>query len=256
MDHLIIKDCEFRSRLFLGTGKFSSPQVMVLALEASGAQMVTVALRRVDFKNPENILTWIDRKKYTLLPNTSGARNAKEAIFLAHMAREMGLGTWLKLEVISDSQYLLPDPFETLEAARSLAQEGFTILPYIQADPVLAKRLVEVGCPVVMPLGSPIGSNRGLKMKETLRILIEQATVPVIIDAGLGIPSHACEAMEMGADAVLVNTSIAIAEDPVLMAAAFGGAVEAGRKAWQAGRAAEKMEAEASSPLLGIVRGK
>ncbi|MBI3541580.1 MAG: thiazole synthase [Deltaproteobacteria bacterium] len=183
MKVLKIKDREFSSRLFLGTGKFSSPEVMRESLEASETQIVTVALRRVDLSRPErDILSFIDRKKYTLLPNTSGARNAKEAVFLAHLARESGLGDWLKLEVISDAQYLLPDPIETLEAAKQLNQEGFVIFPYIQADPILAKRLVEVGCPVVMPLAAAIGSNRGLKMKEMIRIIIEQSSVPVIVD--------------------------------------------------------------------------
>lgn len=252
---LKIKERTFNSRLFLGTGKFSSWEVMRESLEASGTEIVTVALRRVDLSRPErDILSFIDRKKYTLLPNTSGARNAKEAIFLAHLARESGLGDWLKLEVISDAQYLLPDPIETLEAARQLSQEGFVVFPYIQADPILAKRLVEVGCPVVMPLAAPIGSNRGLKMKEMIRIIVEQATVPVIVDAGLGAPSHACEAMEMGADAVLVNTAIATAENPVLMAAAFREAVIAGRQGYEAGRAAEREGAEASSPLWGVIR--
>ena len=255
MDPLKIKDREFSSRLFVGTGKFSSPELMRASLEASGASIVTVALRRVDLTHPthqtqkvDRILDFIDREKYLILPNTSGARNAREALFLARLAREAGLGDWLKLEVIPDPQYLLPDPIETLEAARQLTLEGFTVLPYMHADPVLAKRLVDVGCPAVMPLAAPIGSNRGLKMEEAIRIIIEQATVPVVVDAGLGLPSHACAAMEMGADAVLVNTAIATAGDPVRMAAAFRDAVRAGRTAWQAGRAEEKEKAEASSP--------
>ncbi|QQR80357.1 MAG: thiazole synthase [Deltaproteobacteria bacterium] len=246
---------EITSRLFVGTGKFSSHQVMKEALEASDASLVTVALRRVDFKKPdEDILHFIDRKRFTLLPNTSGARTAKEAIFLARLAREAGLGDWVKLEVIPDPRYLMPDPLETLEAARTLTQEGFAIFPYIQADPTLAKRLEDVGCPVVMPMASPIGSNRGLQLRETLRIIIEQSNVPIVIDAGLGVPSHACEAMEMGADAVLVNTAIATAQDPVSMAGAFKHAVIAGRRGFLAGRSEEKMTAQASSALEGMIR--
>lgn len=255
-DLLKIADREFESRLLIGTGKFSSPEVMRLALEASGAEIVTVALRRVDFSRPErDILNFIDRKRFLLLPNTSGARNAREAIFLANLAREGGLGSWLKLEVIPDPQYLFPDPVETLEAAKVLVKEGWNVLPYLHADPVLAKRLADVGCPAVMPLAASIGSAKGLKMREALRIIIEQATVPVIVDAGLGVPSHACEAMEMGADAVLVNTAIATAEDPGGMSQAFRLAVEAGRQAFLAGRATEKKEAEASSPLEGVIGG-
>jgi thiazole synthase len=255
MDRLKIKDREFSSRLFIGTGKFSSPEIMRNAIEVSGSEVVTVALRRVDLARPEkaDILNFIDRKKFLLLPNTSGARNAKEAVFLARLARESGLGNWLKLEVIPDSQYLLPDPIDTLEAATILVKEGFIVLPYMHADPVLAKRLAEVGCAAVMPLAAPIGSNRGMKMKEALRIIIEQASVPVVVDAGLGAPSHAAEAMEMGADAVLVNTAIAAAENPALMAEAFGEAVRAGRKGFLAGRAAERENAEASSPLEGTI---
>lgn len=255
-DKLKIGDREFSSRLFLGTGKFSSNHVMKAAIEASEAAIVTVALRRVDLSRPEeDVLHFIDRERFLLLPNTSGARNAKEAVLLAHLARESGLGPWLKLEVIPDPQYLMPDPVETLEAARQLVREGFIVLPYIQADPVLAKRLADAGCAAVMPLAAPIGSNRGLKMRETIRIIVEQAMVPVIVDAGLGIPSHACEALEMGADAVLVNTAIATAADPVRMAAAFKDAVRAGRAGFLAGRGREKENAEASSPLEGIVHG-
>jgi thiazole synthase len=247
---------KFASRLFLGTGKFSSNAVMKSALEASEASMVTVALRRVDLARKEDdILRFIDRERFLLLPNTSGARTAKEAVFLARLARESGLGDWLKLEVVPDPQYLWPDPVETLAAAEILVKEGFTVLPYMPPDPVLAKRLAEAGCATVMPLASPIGSNRGLRMREAIRIILEQATVPVVVDAGLGVPSHACEAMEMGADAVLVNTAIATAEDPVRMAAAFRDAVRAGREAYLAGRGAERDGAEASSPLEGIVRG-
>lgn len=254
---LKIADTEFSSRLFVGTGKFSAPQVMKEAIEASGTSMVTVALRRVDLtRKDDDILHFIDRNRFKLLPNTSGARTAREAVFLAHLARENGLGDWIKLEVIPDPQYLLPDPIETLEAARLLVGEGYVVLPYMHADPVLAKRLADVGCAAVMPLAAPIGSNRGLKMQEAIRIIIEQASVPVVVDAGLGVPSHACEAMEMGADAVLVNTAIATANDPASMAQAFGEAVTAGRRAFIAGRGSESLSAEASSPLEGIARAR
>ncbi|MBI1909060.1 MAG: thiazole synthase [Deltaproteobacteria bacterium] len=256
-DTLKIAGKEFNSRLLVGTGKFSSPQVMVQALEASGTEIVTVALRRIDLSRPEtDILHFIDRNKYLLLPNTSGARNSIEAIRLARLSREAGLGNWLKLEVIPDPQYLLPDPIETFKAAEILIKEGFIVLPYINADPVLAKRLADIGTATVMPLGSPIGSAKGIKTKENIRIIIEQATVPVVVDAGLGAPSHATEALEMGADAVLINTAIAVAEDPVLMAEAFRLAVIAGRKGYEAGIAQEKEQAEASSPLVGIVGQK
>lgn len=255
LEPLQVAKKEFSSRLLVGTGKFASPIIMREALEASGTEIVTVALRRVDLAHPDqDILSYIDLKKYQLLPNTSGARNAEEAIRLAHLACEAGLGTWLKLEVIPDPRYLLPDGTETLKAARILVKEGFTVLPYMQADPILAKQLAEIGCATVMPLGSWIGSARGLKTKEALEIIIEQATVPVVVDAGLGVPSHAAEAMEMGADAVLVNTAIATAEDPVGMAIAFKKGVEAGRLAWLAGRAKQKEIAEASSPLEGMIR--
>lgn len=255
MDDLKINNKSFTSRLLIGTGKFSSHETMRPALDASGAEIVTVALRRVDLARPAgDILQFIDREKYLLLPNTSGARNAREAVFLARLAREGGLGDWLKLEVIPDPQYLLPDPVETLEAAKILVKEGFTVLPYMHADPVLAKKLADAGCAVVMPLAAPIGSAKGLKMQEAIRIIIDQATVPVIVDAGLGVPSHACEAMEMGADAVLVNTAIATAEDPVLMAEAFREAVDAGRKGFLAGRMKETETAQASSPLQGVIR--
>ncbi|MBI2068090.1 MAG: thiazole synthase [Deltaproteobacteria bacterium] len=253
MDKLTIFNKQFRSRLLVGTGKFPSGPVMRESLEASETEIVTVALRRVNLARPEqDILSFIDRNRFTLLPNTSGARNAKEAILLAHLAREAGLGNWLKLEVIPDPRYLLPDPIETWEAAKTLTKEGFTVLPYIQADPVLARKLTEAGCATVMPLAAPIGSGRGLRMKETIRIIIEQSTVPVIVDAGIGSPSDACEAMEMGADAVLVNTAIAVAENPVKMAEAFRLAVEAGRKGFLAGIMGEQTGAEASSPYDNI----
>ena len=247
----------FRSRLILGTGKFSSPESMRDALDASGAEMVTVALRRADLsgkKDPyANILEFIDPKRYLILPNTSGAMNAEEAVRLARLAAAAGLPKWIKLEIHPDPRYLLPDPVETFKAAEMLVKEGFTVLPYINADPVLAKRLQEVGCATVMPLGSPIGSNRGVETRAQIRIIIEQATVPVVVDAGLGAPSHAAEAMELGADAVLVNTAIAIASDPNRMAQAFAQAVEAGRAAYELGLAPSSEEANATSPLTGFL---
>jgi thiazole synthase len=254
-DILSIAGREFSSRLFLGTGKFTSPQVMREAIEACGTEMVTVALRRVDLDSPEpNLLEFIDRSRYQLLPNTSGAENAEEAVRLARLARAAGLSEWVKLEVTPDPRWLLPDPVETLKAAEILVDEGFKVLPYIGADPILAKRLQEVGVSTVMPLGSPIGSNRGLRTKDAIGIIVEQAEVPVVVDAGLGAPSHAAEAMELGADAVLVNTAIAIARDPVEMARGFRLAVEAGRAAFLAGAAPEREVAEASSPLTGFLR--
>src|SRR5271166_1084160 len=236
---LVIAGREFRSRLILGTGKFASPELMRDALDASGAGIVTVALRRADLsgkKDPfANILEFIDGNRYLVLPNTSGAMNADEAVRLARLAAAAGLPKWVKLEIHPDPRYLLPDPVETLKAAEILVKEGFTVLPYINADPVLAKRLQDVGTATVMPLGSPIGSNRGLQTRDQLRIIIEQATVPVVVDAGIGAPSHAAEAMELGADAVLVNTAIAIASDPSRMAVAFKLAVQAGRAAHESG---------------------
>jgi len=238
----------------VGTGKFPSPEVMRDALEASGTEIVTVALRRVDLEYPgQDLLSFIDRSRYLLLPNTSGARTAKEAVRLARLAKAAGLSDWVKLEVVPDPRYLLPDPVETMKAAEELLSLGFVVLPYINADPVLAKRLEALGTATVMPLGSPIGSNRGLKTRDAIAIIIEQAEVPVVVDAGLGAPSHAAEAMEMGADAVLVNTAIATAEDPVRMARAFRLGVEAGREAFLAGRAPVKERAEASSPLTGFL---
>jgi thiazole synthase len=227
------------------------------ALAASGAEMVTVALRRADLtgkKDPfANILEFIDAKKYLLLPNTSGAMNAEEAVRLARLAAAAGLPRWVKLEIHPDPRYLLPDPVETLKAAELLIREGFTVLPYINADPVLAKRLQEVGAATVMPLGSPIGSNRGLQTRDQIRIIIEQATVPVIVDAGLGAPSHAAEAMEMGAGGVLVNTAVAVASDPNRMALAFKLAVEAGRAAFESGLAAPQATASPTSPLTAFL---
>jgi len=254
---LIIAGREFSSRLLVGTGKFSSPEMMREALEVSGTGLVTVALRRADLtgrKDPfANILEFIDGKRYLVLPNTSGAMNAEEAVRLARLARAAGLPNWVKLEIHPDPRYLLPDPVETLKAAEQLVAEGFVVLPYINADPVLAKRLQEVGTATVMPLGSPIGSNRGLQTRDQIRIILEQATVPVVVDAGLGAPSHAAEAMELGADAVLVNTAIAVAADPLRMAAAFKGAVEAGRTAFEVGLAAELDTAAPTSPLTGFL---
>jgi len=254
-DKLTIAGRDFTSRLFIGTGKYASNEMMARSIEASGTEMVTVALRRVDIGNPnDDMLAAIDRDRYLLLPNTSGARDAEEAVRLARLARAATGIAWVKLEVTPDPYYLLPDGTETLRAAERLVAEGFVVLPYIQADPVLAKRLEDVGTATVMPLASPIGSNQGLKTRASLEIIIEQATVPVVVDAGLGVPSHAADAMEMGADAVLVNTSIATAADPVAMARAFAMAVEAGRMAWLAGRAAERRIASASSPLTGFLR--
>lgn len=247
----------FHSRLLLGTGKFASPELMREALAASGAEIVTVALRRADLsgrKDPfANILEFIDPQQYLVLPNTSGAMNAAEAVRLARLARAAGLPNWVKLEIHPDPRYLLPDPVETLRAAEQLVAEGFVVLPYINADPVLAKRLEEVGTATVMPLGSPIGSNRGLQTRDQLRIILEQATVPVVVDAGLGAPSHAAEAMELGADAVLVNTAIAVAADPVRMARAFKAAVEAGRAAFEIGLADASVEARPTSPLTAFL---
>lgn len=252
---LKISNKQFTSRLMLGTGKFGSHEIMRSALEASESQIVTVALRRVDLSKPEeDILAYIDRGKFTLLPNTSGARDAREAITLARLAREAGMGDWVKLEVVPEPRYLLPDPVETLAACKELVKEGFTVLPYMNADPILAKHMEEAGAATVMPLGSPIGSNRGVRTFDAIRIIIEQSNIPVVVDAGLGVPSHAAQAMELGADAVLVNTAIATASDPVRMARAFRNGVNAGREAFLAGRAPESNEANASSPLTGFLR--
>ena len=254
---MVIAGRIFRSRLILGTGKFSSPEAMREALAASGAEIVTVALRRADLSGKRdpfaNILEFIDSQRYLLLPNTSGAMNAEEAVRLARLAVAAGLPKWVKLEIHPDPRYLLPDPVETFKAAEILVNEGFTVLPYINADPVLAKRLQDAGCATVMPLGSPIGSNRGLQTRDQLRIIIEQATVPVVVDAGLGAPSHAAEALELGADAVLVNTAIAVAADPNRMALAFKMAVEAGRAAYESGLASQYETASATSPLTAFL---
>jgi thiazole synthase len=252
---LVIGGKSFTSRLLMGTGKFSSSEVMRDAIDASGAQIVTVALRRVELENKkDSILSYIDRERYVLLPNTSGARDAEEAVRLARLARAAGGGSFIKLEVTPDPNYLLPDPVETLKAAEILVKDGFTVLPYINADPVLAKRLEDAGTATVMPLGSPIGSNRGLKTRDAVEMIVEMATIPVVVDAGLGSPSHAAEAMELGADAVLVNTAIAVAGDPVAMAAAFRKGVEAGREAYLAGIGKPRKKAAASSPLTGFLR--
>lgn len=254
MDKLVIAGREFSSRLMVGTGKFSSHAAMVAALEGAGTEIVTVALRRVDIDNPDDdMLTHIDRNKYLLLPNTSGARDADEAVRLARLARAAGCEPWIKLEVTPDPYYLLPDPIETLKAAEILVKEGFNVLPYINADPVLAKRLQEVGTVTVMPLGAPIGTNKGVRTREQIAIIIEQAIVPVVVDAGLGAPSHAAEAMEMGAAAVLVNTAFAVARNPGAMGVAFRKGVEAGREAFLAGMGEQRDRAEASSPLTGFL---
>jgi thiazole synthase len=252
---LIIAGRAFGSRLLMGTGKFSSAQVMTKAIEASGAQIVTVALRRVELDNPQDsILSAIDTSKYLLLPNTSGARDATEAVRLARLARAAGCEPWIKLEVTPDPRYLLPDPVETLKAAEILIKDGFIVLPYINADPILAKRLEDMGAATLMPLGSPIGSSRGIRTRDSIEIIIEGANIPVVVDAGLGAPSHAAEALEMGADAVLVNTAIAVAGDPVAMAAAFKKGVEAGREAFLAGLGRSSKLAGPSSPLTGFLR--
>jgi thiazole synthase len=254
---LTIAGREFESRLLIGTGKFLSHESMRDALAASGTEVVTVALRRVDSTSPAtDMLKFIDRDRYLLLPNTSGARTAREAVMLARLAREAGLGEWVKLEVVPEPRYLLPDPIETLAACETLVKDNFTVLPYINADPILAKRLEEAGAATVMPLGSPIGSNGGIKTRDSIRIIIEQANVPVVVDAGLGAPSHAAEAMEMGADAVLVNTAIAVADDPAGMAHAFRLGVEAGRRAYESGCAPESETANASSPLTGFLNSE
>ncbi len=253
-DLLTIAGKTFHSRLIVGTGKYRTMEEMVAAIEASGAEMVTVALRRLNLDDPneKTILDYIDWNKYAILPNTAGSRTPEEAIFTARLARSMGLSDWIKVEVIPDPKYLLPDPIGTLEACKALVDEGFVVLPYIHADPMLAKRLQEIGCATVMPLGSPIGSGRGIFTLEEIKIIIEEATVPVIVDAGLGVPSDAAVALEIGADAVLVNTALAQAEDPALMAEGFRLGVEAGRKAYLARRMPVREYASASSPTEGV----
>ena len=253
---LVIGGKSFRSRLILGTGKYKSYDDMNDAFAASETEIITVALRRLDLDDPskKTLLDYIDWTKYTILPNTAGARTADEAVHTARLARAMGLSDWVKLEVIPDPKYLLPDPVGTLEAAKTLVKEGFIVLPYINADPILAKHLEEIGTATVMPLGSPIGSGQGLVNLEAIKIIVEQATVPVVVDAGIGAPSDAALAMEVGSDACLINTAVAEAGDPPLMAEAIAKAVDAGRKAFLAGRIPKKAYASASSPLKGVVR--
>ncbi|MDO8999890.1 MAG: thiazole synthase [Bacteroidota bacterium] len=254
MQALKIAQKEFSSRLFLGTGKFGSSKLMEEAVISSGSELVTVALKRIDLETEtDNLLSHLKHPHINLLPNTSGARNAKEAIFAAQLAREALETNWLKLEIHPDPKYLLPDALETLKATEALAKMGFIILPYIHADPVLCKQLEDAGTSAVMPLGSPIGTNKGLKTIDFLEIIIEQSKVPVIIDAGIGSPSHAAKAMEIGADAVLVNTAIAVAGNPVQMAKAFKLAVEAGRLAYEAKLASIQNNAQASSPLTSFL---
>lgn len=256
-DPLVIAGRTFQSRLFVGTGKFSSNETMKEALAASGTELVTVALKRADLSGKgdpfANILDFLETDRYLVLPNTAGAMNADEAVRLARLARAAGLPNWVKLEIHPDPNYLLPDPIETLKAAEVLVKEDFVVLPYINADPVLAQRLQDVGTAAVMPLGSPIGSNRGLDTRNQLEIIIEQARVPVVVDAGIGQPSHAAAALEIGADAVLVNTAIAIASDPVRMAQAFAAAVSAGRASFELGQPVTSQQAQPTSPLTAFL---
>lgn len=252
-DNLIIGGIELKSRLFVGSGKYHSNAIIPDILRMSGAQVITVALRRIDMESEnENMLNFIP-KECVLMPNTSGARNAEEAVRIARLARASGCGDWIKIEVISDNKYLLPDNQETIKATEILAKEGFTVLPYMCPDLMAAKRLKDAGAAAVMPLGAPIGTNKGLKTKELVKILVDEIDLPIIVDAGIGKPSEAVEAMELGAAAVLVNTAIATAGDPLAMAEAFGLAVAAGRKAYLAGTGAVKDFAEASSPLTGFL---
>lgn len=253
-DSLVIGGVELKSRLFVGTGKFHSNGIIPEMIRLSGAQVITVALRRIDLDSEnENILNYIP-KECVLMPNTSGARNAEEAIRIARLARVAGCGNWIKIEVISDNKYLLPDNFETVKATEILVKEGFTVLPYMCPDLMVAKRLKDAGAAAVMPLGAPIGTNKGLKTKELVKIIIDEINLPIIVDAGIGKPSEAAEAMEMGAAAVLVNTAIATASDSLGMAEAFGLAIRAGRKAYLAGMGIVKDFAEASSPLTGFLK--
>ncbi len=253
MDVFKVGGREIQNRLFLGTGKFSSDALIPEIIKVSGVQVVTVALRRVDFASPqENMLNYIEQS-CVLMPNTSGARTADEAVKIARIARAAGCGNWVKIEVIKDNKYLLPDNYETLKATEVLAGEGFAVFPYMNPDLTVARQMRDAGAAAVMPLGSPIGSNRGLRTKELVQILIDEIDLPIIVDAGIGRPSEAAEAMEMGAAAVLVNTAIAVAEDPVAMAEAFSLAVRAGRQAFLAGPAAVRQDADASSPLTGFL---
>lgn len=256
-DLLKIGDREFSSRLFVGTGKFPSPDVMLEAIKASGSQMITVAMKRVNMLNEasDEMMTHVNREEVQLLPNTSGVRDAREAVLAAQMSREIFNTNFIKLEIHPDPKYLMPDPIETLKATEMLVKDGFTVLPYINADPVACRLLEEAGASAVMPLAAPIGTNKGIMTRELLEIIIEQANVPVVVDAGLGAPSHAADAMEMGADAVLVNTAIAVAGDPVMMAVAFRKAVEAGRDAFNAGLGAVASNAVATSEMTAFLSG-
>ena len=255
-DHLVIAGKQFESRLILGTGRYRTVEEMVQAIQSSDTEMVTVAIRRLDLDDPnkKTILDYIDWNKYQILPNTAGCRTVEEAVFTAQLGRQVSSSNWVKLEVIPDPKYLLPDPVGTLEAARRLIADGFVVLPYIHADPVLAMHLEEAGCATVMPLGSAIGSGQGIHTAEEIRIIVEQAGVPVVVDAGLGVPSEASQALEMGADAVLVNSAIARAEDPALMARAFKQGVQAGRNAYLAGRMPRRAYAAASSPTEDVAK--
>lgn len=253
---LKIADKEFTSRLMVGTGKFSDFETMKQAHNASGAEIVTVAIRRVDesFKGHVGLMDNIDLKKYWILPNTAGCATVDETLRVARLSRGMGINNWIKLEVIPDAKYLLPDPIATLDAAKKLVEEGFVVLPYINSDPLLAKRLEEVGCSTIMPLASPIGTGQGVKALDNIKIIIENANVPVVIDAGIGVPSDAALVMETGADFCMINTAIALAKDPVKMAEAFKNGISAGRLAYEAGRIPQKAYASASSPLDGVVK--
>lgn len=249
-DMLKIADTTFTSRLFTGTGKFATPTLMTEAIKASGSQLVTMAMKRVDLKKGnDDLIAPLKSLGIKLLPNTSGAKTAQEAVFAARLAKEAFGTNWVKLEIHPDTKYLLPDPIETLKAADILVKEGFVVLPYCSADPVLCRRLEDVGCAAVMPLGSPIGSNQGLQTRDFLRIIVEQASIPVVVDAGIGAPSHALEALELGADAVLVNTAIAVSKNPILMAQAFKTALDAGELVRNSGLATANTQAQASSPL-------
>ncbi len=255
-DNLVIAGKEYRSRLILGTGKYRTMEEMVDAVEASGCEMITVAIRRLDLDDPskKTLLDYIDWNKYVILPNTAGCKTAEEALFTAKLAREITESSLIKLEVIPNPNYLLPDPVGTYEAARQLLEDGFTVLPYIHADPILAKMLEELGCATVMPLGSAIGSGQGIQTADEIKIIVQESNVPVVVDAGLGVPSEASMSMEMGADAVLVNTAIAQAQNPAQMAEAFRQGVEAGRKAYLAGRIPRKELGAPSSPTEGVAR--
>ena len=255
-DPLVIAGKEFQSRLMVGTGRHRSNEEMVQSIEASGAEVITVAIRRLNLDDPneKSILDYFDWERYTILPNTAACSTAEDAVFTARLARELTGSNWVKLEVIPAGRWLLPDPVGTFDAARALVEDGFVVLPYIHADPVLAARLEDIGCATVMPLGSAIGSGQGILTLEEIEIIVEQASVPVVVDAGLGVPSEAAHALEIGADAVLVNTAIAQADDPAGMGTAFKLGVEAGRRAYLAGRIERKSEAQASSPTTGVAR--